>query len=54
MDYTSNAYIIVAIYNPKTLDSKTSVNYIQVSSNTPSGAPRQLIATINTGLNKGT
>lgn len=52
MDYSSNSYII-GIYNSKTLDSKPVFNYIQITSNTPSGAPRQLISTLNTGLNKG-
>jgi hypothetical protein len=53
MDYSSDSYT-VTIYVPKTLDSKPVFNYIQSSSNTPSGAPRQLVSTLNTGLNRGT
>lgn len=54
MDYTSNNYITVQLYVSRTLDSKISVNYLQATSGGTTGAPRQLISTLNTGLNRGT
>ncbi len=53
MEYTSQSYIVVTIYNSRTLDVKNSVNYLSQSSGT-TGKPTQLISSLNTGISRGT